>query len=270
LILRALYKEGGDFVKQLYTNRFLISELTRRDFKTRYVENFLGLAWAIIEPLAMMVILWLVFTFLRDRQSDVPFVLYLLTGLIIYDFFSKGLNRGTRSILELSFLVKKVNFRIAVLPLVKLFSELIIHSIVLTVVMIILLFYGFYPDIYWLQFIYYLFSTFILLVGLTWITSSLMLFFRDISIIIGITMRVMFFLTPIIWSLDRFPPQLQFYLKLNPLTYLVMGYRNCFLYKVPFWEDMTTTLLFWSFTALVLILGIYTFKKLRPHFADVI
>jgi ABC-type polysaccharide/polyol phosphate export permease len=267
-----LFKEGIDLFRQIYYNRNVIYELTKRDFRSNYITNALGMTWAILEPLAMMLILYIVFTYLRAGKpiSNIPFSLYLLTGLIIYDFFNKTINTATRSIKDFSFLIRKVKFRIAILPMVKISSEVLIHLIILGIVMVILLLSKVPLTIGWLQVFYYFFASIVLLIGISWFTASLSLFVPDIKYIITIFMRVLFFFTPIFWSSDKVTGKFKILLELNPLYYLVTGYRDSLLFNIPFWEKPEQTLIYWGVTFIFLILGIFTFKRLRPHFADVI
>lgn len=269
--IKRFFIEGYDFIFQLYSNRGIIWELTKRDFKTKYVSNIFGLSWAIIEPLAMMIVLWFIFTFVRTgRSMEVPFSLYLLSGLIAYDFFNKCLNSGTNAINSFGFLITKVNFRSAIIPLVKIASEMLLHFIILVLVMIIFIANGIEVSIYWIQVIYYLFASAVLLTGITWFTSSISLFFPDIKYIITITMRVLFFFTPIFWSADSIPVEYRGYFRINPLYYIVNGYRDSFLYHEAFWEHPIDTLYFWILVIFFLTLGVIVFKRLRPLFADII
>jgi lipopolysaccharide transport system permease protein len=271
MFLRKFILEGLDFLKQIYLNRFIVWELTKRDFRTKYINNLFGLSWAILEPLAMMVILWFIFTYVRTgRSTDVPFAIFLLTGLVAYDFFNKTLNSSTRSIKNFGFLLNKVNFRVAIIPLVKTASEVMIHLIILVIVAVIVLLNGIPITFYWLQVFYYLFAMCALLTGLSWFTSSISLFFPDINYIITIVMRVLFFFTPIFWDARTIPDQYIGYFKLNPLFYLVNGYRDSFLFQVAFWEHPMEALYYWIVTAFFFILGVVVFKRLRPHFADAI
>lgn len=269
--IRRFFIEGYDFLNQIYLNRYIIWELTKRDFSTKYVKNIFGLSWAILEPMAMMVILWFIFTFVRTgRNTDVPFALFLLTGLIAYDFINKSLNSATRSISAYGFLINKVNFRSAFIPIVKILSEVYLHIIILGIVGIILILNGIPVRLSWLQVIYYLFSAIMFLIGLTWLTSSISLFFPDINYIITITMRVLFFFTPIFWDASMVPEEFMIYFKLNPMYYIVSGYRDAFLYNVSILAHPSEGLYFWSLTLIFLFLGVYVFRKLRPHFADLI
>jgi lipopolysaccharide transport system permease protein len=271
MIFKKFFVEGLDFLKQIYLNRFIIWELTKRDFRIKYINNLFGLSWAILEPLAMMVILWFIFTYVRKGNStDVPFAVFLLTGLIAYDFFNKTLSSATRSIKNFGFLINKVNFRAAIIPLVKTASEVLIHLIILVIVSVIVILNHIPVTVYWLQVFYYLFAMCALLTGITWFTSSISLFFPDINYIITIVMRVLFFFTPIFWDARSISEQYLVYFRVNPLFYLVNGYRDSFLYRVPFWEHPMDTLYFWIITAFFFVLGVVVFKRLRPHFADAI
>lgn len=269
--IKQISSEPLTFITDLYKNRRVIRELTRREFKITYGTNYLGFAWAILEPLAMMLIMLLVFTYLRARSgNEYPFAVYLLTGVIAYEFFNKSLTQATRSIKFHSFLLKQGNFRMAILPMINIFSTLQTHLIILSITIPIFSLFGIYPSLYWFQVFYFIFAASVLLIGLSWITSSLLLFVEDIQYIINIVMRSAFFLTPIFWDLSMFPPKIAVILKLNPLYHIVEGYRMCFLYQKPFWSDMYSFVSFWIFTIIILLLGIFVFKRLRPHFSDVV
>lgn len=271
MFIRQFYKEGIDFFRQIYLNRFVIAELTKRDFKSKYVSNLFGLSWAILEPLAMMFILWFIFTYIRTgKPTTIPFPLFLISGLVAYDLFNKTLNSATHGIANYGFLINKVNFRSAIIPLVKISSEVILHFIILAIVGVILVLNGMPVTIYWLQVFYYLFAMIFLLTGITWFTSSVSLFFPDINYIITIVMRVLFFFTPIFWEAKNIPERLQIYFQLNPLFYLVNGYRDSFLYRVPFWHHTTGTLYYWAVSLIFFFIGVAVFKRLRPYFAEMV
>ena len=268
---KKIYEETVDFFRQLWLKRILIYELTRRDFKVKYSANIFGFSWAVIEPLAMMVILWFVFTYLRaGKSTTVPYSLFLLSGIIAYDYFNKTINSTVKSIKSYGFLIQKVNFRMAVIPIVKIFSEIFIHMIVLLIVIIIMLFSRVGFSFYWFQIFYYMIAATILLIGISWATSSIALFFPDISYIITISMRLAFFFTPIFWTPDNLSAKFAFIVRLNPLYYIVNGYRDSLLYHIGFWEKPLETLYFWILILVFLTIGVWVFKRLRPHFADVI
>lgn len=271
-MIKQLFIEGVDFSKQLYLNRYLILELTRRDFYNKYIKNFFGLAWAILDPLAFIVILYFVFgmRYSDNNTTGVSFIVYLIIGYIAYDFFSGAVTKATNSISEYAFLLNRVNFRIAFIPLMKLLSNLWIHLIIIMIMFVFILFNNIWPTFYWLQLIYYLFAVLCFMLGLAWITSSISLFFPDVGNIVSIITRLLFFLTPIFWNIQGLPDNYAFVLKLNPLYYIVEGYRDSLLYDVGFWEHPLLTIYFWLITIILILTGIFVFKRLRPHFADVV
>jgi lipopolysaccharide transport system permease protein/teichoic acid transport system permease protein len=205
----------------------------------------------------------------KDPKA-IPFFIYLVTGYIAFEFFISSINSVTTTIYEHSFLLKKVNFRVAILPIVTILSNLMIHLIVLGICVIVLAFNHIFPSIYWLQLPYYMFSLSVFLISAGWLTSSIFLFFPDIRNIIAIITRIMFFVTPIFWKMEGLPASNQFILKFNPIYYIVNGYRESLLFHKVFWASPGETIYFWSVTFLFLVCGVVVFKKLRPHFADVV
>ncbi len=261
-----------NFLLDLYRNRGLILQLTIRDFKSRYLGSYLGLIWAFIQPLITILIFWFVFElgFKSAPVGDFPFILWLMTGIIPWFFISESLATGTGSVVENSYLVKKIVFRVSMLPVIKLLSALVVHVFFVLVIFLVFIAYRIYPGIHSLQVVYYSFSVIVLLLGLTWLTSALMVFLKDIGQIISIIIQFGFWLTPIFWSLQIVPEKYHIFLKLNPIYYIIQGYRDCFIHNVWFWEHPLYTIYYWLFTLVVFVLGALVFTRLRPHFADVL
>lgn len=253
-----------------YSKRLLV-DLAKNDFKMRYLGNTLGILWAFLQPTAMILLFWFVFSvgFKSQPIESVPFILWLLAGLTPWFFFSESLQSATTSILDNSFLVKKIVFRVALLPIVKLLSALAIHLFFILFTLGIFVYYGYYPSIYWLQIVYYLLATSILVLGLSWITSSIVIFFRDLNQIVTMILQFGFWVTPVIWSISIMPEEYTDLIKLNPVYYIVQGYRESLIEPRWFWEN-DLTLYFWLVTISILLSGAFIFKRLRPHFADVL
>ncbi len=261
------------FINEIISKRLVIYQLARQDFRNRYLGSTLGFVWTFIQPLVMVLILWFVFSvaFKTGSVNGVPFSSYLLVGMAAWYFFSESLGMSTTVFQEYAFMVKKVNFQIAVLPMVKILSSLAVHGIFLIIVMVILLISPCVSfSFYWFQTFYYMMALIILIMGLSWITSSLNVFVRDVSYIVGILLQFGFWLSPIVWHTGMIPEKYHWLLKLNPVYYILNGYRRSFLYGIPFWKDYSWTLYFWSLTLFILLLGIVIFRKLKPHFADVL
>lgn len=260
------------FFRQIGEKRYLLYQLTKRDFVQKYIETYLGLTWAIFEPLATTIILSVIFTlgFKSGPVQDVPFFLYLFSGMVAFNYFSMATNEGSQVIRSYAFLVKKVNFRLSILPIMKVLSCSIIHLIMLGLLLIVLTAYGYYPSIYWLQFFYYFFAMNVLVLGISWGASALSVFVPDVRHIVSIGLQFLFYLSPVFWSVDNVPAKWAFLPKLNPMYYIINGYRDSFIYQRPFWHHMNETIYFWTISLGCLVLGSIVFRKLRPHFADVI
>ena len=173
---------------------------------------------------------------------------------------------------EYSYLVKKVVFKISILPIVKVLSALFVHLFFILFTLFLYAGYQFYPDLYTLQILYYSLCTFVFVLGLTYATSAILGFFRDLTQIINIILQVGVWMTPIMWNIDtmELPPVLITIFKLNPMYYVVAGYRDALINKTWFWEKPAMTIYFWFVTAAILGIGLVIFKRLKPHFADVL
>ena len=139
--------------------------------------------------------------------------------------------------------------------------------------LVMFLAYRFVPTLYMLQVVYYSFAMICLAIGIVYMTSAVMVFFRDLNQIINIGLQVLVWATPIMWNIDAMTsisPKIMFILKLNPMYYIVLGYRDAMINNVWFWERSGLTIYYWCFTILMFIIGTTIFSKLRVHFADVL
>ena len=241
---------------ELYQNRKLVLSLAKNDFKTKYAGSYLGIVWAFIQPIV----------------TDYPFVLYLVSGIVPWFFFQDALNGGTNALIEYNYLVKKVVFKISILPIVKIISALFVHVFFVVFALILCACYGYTPSLYTLQIIYYSICTFLLVLGLVYATSAIVIFFRDLTQIISIFLQVGVWLTPIMWDINMLSshPWLIKLFKLNPMYYVVTGYRDSMLGHIGIWNHASWTIYFWVVTILLFGLGSVIFKRLKPHFADVL
>jgi lipopolysaccharide transport system permease protein/teichoic acid transport system permease protein len=267
------FKEIFGFIRDLARSRTLIYELTKKDFKTKYLGSYLGIMWAFINPIVTILIYWFVFQvgFKTQPISNCPFVLWLISGLIPWFFITESTLGATGSILENSYLVKKVAFRVSILPIIKILSTLIVHLFFVIFLFLMFLLYGYIPVIYNIQVLYFLVATIFLVLSVSWITASLAIFIKDVPQIVGIILQFGMWLTPIIWNVEILPSKYQMLFKLNPAYYIVEGYRNAMIDHKWFWSSQTNqTIYFWSLVLVLFAIGAIMFRKLRPHFADVL
>ncbi|MBN1046681.1 ABC transporter permease [Clostridium botulinum] len=259
--------------KELKNNKTLIWNLSKNDFKTKYAGSYLGITWAFVQPIVTILVYWFVFEFglkAGSPMEGVPFVVWLVSGIIPWFFFQEALLNATNCMLEYSYLVKKVVFKISILPIVKVISALFVHFVFIGFLFIVAGIYGFYPSKYSIQLIYYSFCTFFMVLAISYATSAIVIFFKDLGQIINIFLQVGMWMTPIMWSYTIVPRNFQWIVKLNPMYYIVEGYRDTFINKVWFFQRYFQTVYFWVIILGLFILGTVIFKKLKPHFADVL
>lgn len=263
----------------LAQNRKLIMTLAKNDFKTKFAGSYLGIVWGFVQPIVTILVYWFAFEkglkmTARNMNTgmEMPYVLWLTAGLVPWFFLQEAFNGGTSALRDYDYLVKKVVFNIEVLPTVKVISAMFTHVFFVGFTIVLFGCYHYFPTWYTLQAIYYSIALMLLVLGLSYFTSAVMVFFKDLGQIVNILLQVGIWVTPIMWNIDTadFSPTVIQILKLNPMFYIVQGYRDTFINHKWFWEYPNMTLYYWVFTGIVLLLGIYVFRKLRVHFADVL
>jgi lipopolysaccharide transport system permease protein/teichoic acid transport system permease protein len=253
-------------------NIALLVSLTKNDFKQKYLGSYLGIAWAFIQPVITVLIFWFVFQvgFKSQPVNDVPFILWLIAGMFPWFFFNDALSNATNAVVENSYLVKKIVFKVGFLPLIKIFSALIVHLFFVFFMYGIYMVYGYSFELYWLQIFYYLGALIVLVLGISYITSSIVVFFKDMGQLVAMLLQFGFWLTPIFWKIDMVPEAYRWIVKLNPVYYVVEGYRDSMINHIWFWEKPMMGLYFWVVALIMIVVGFSTFRKLKPHFADVL
>lgn len=263
-----------EFMKNLYKDRHMVMTMAVRELKVRYIGSSFGLFWAVINPLTQVAIYGIIFgIFFNAKPNPVygtdSYFLYLICGLIPWQFFSQAVNSSTGVILSNRNLVMKAaGFPSEVLPIISIISQIMNHLIALAVLLIILLIFKVSLGIFVLLIpLYILFMT-LFTIGLSWIFSSINVYMRDVQHIIGLIMTAWFFFTPIFYSTDIIPPKALTLLKLNPMYYVIDGYRYTLLAgELP---PIGNLIYLAVISTLVFGLGGMVFRKLKPGFAEVL
>lgn len=260
------------FFRQVLHHRDMILALAVRDLQSRYVGTLGGLIWAFVHPLAIVSVFYFVFAvgFRAQGPSSTPFILWFVGGLIPWFLFNDTLLAITNSITGNAHLVKKTIFPTEVLPLVHVISSLFPHLMFMLTLVGMVVFFNLPFLVERLFVVYYLLCTITLVLGLGWLLSALQVFYRDIAQALTIILNLWFWVTPIVWSQEIVPPEYRSLLSFNPIFYIVEGYRGLMIYKTAVWPSLQETACFWSITLIVLFVGIYVFRRLKPEFADVI
>ena len=263
-----------NYCRNLIASRKVVRALARNDFKVRYSGSYLGVAWGFIQPVVTILVYWFVFSVgLKASRptGEAPFILWLTAGIIPWFYFSEALSAATDCLSEYSYLVKKVVFPYSVLPSVKIISAFFAHIFFVFLLLVLFAFYGYFPTVYVLQLPYYILCLVMLTLALSIITSSVNAFFKDTRQIVNIVLQLGFWATPVVWDISIIGiPTVSFLLKLNPVYYVVEGFRNSFIKHTWFFEQPLYTLYFWVLTLFLMWLGIRLFERLKPHFSDVL
>jgi lipopolysaccharide transport system permease protein len=250
----------------------LTLHIVSRDIKERYAGSHLGFLWSFIYPIFFLVIYWFVFSKvirIRVSASDESYLPFLFVGLFPWYAIQDGIVRGTTSIVEKGYIIKKVLLPLELFPLSANISALFHHSIGFAIFLTIYyLFKGFpsvegllfFPLLYLLQLIFSF--------GWSILLSSIAVYFRDLVQIIGIALQGVFFLSPILYPTSALPKKFEFIMRLNPITSLMEGYRAIIIQgKMP---DLLGLLYFVAFTITITLIGLVIFRKLKAGFVDVL
>ena len=252
----------------LWLYRDLLGILALRDIKVRYKQTVLGILWAVIQPLFMMIVFTLFFGRLAGIPSDgIPYPLFAYAGLLPWTFFSNALNSSGNSLVGNSSLITKVYFPRMVIPIAAAGSALMDFIIAFGLLVLLMLYYGvgFSPSIVMLPTLTIL--TALLAVGLGMWLSALNVKYRDVRYILPFIIQLWLFATPIIYPSSLVPDKWRWLLMMNPLTGLIEGFRSA-IFGRPF--DLMSLGVSIFIVPVVLICSAYYFRQMERGFADIV
>ncbi|MFD2922549.1 ABC transporter permease [Halobacillus naozhouensis] len=263
-------------IKEQLENIYLIRRLSLYELKSKNNNNYLGMAWEVINPLIQILIYWFVFGVgiretgnMNVNGQQVPFIFWLMAGIVLWFYFYQATIQGSKSIYSRLKMLSKMNFPMSVIPSYIIFSQFYIHLLMLIIVIIIFQLSGYPINVYYLQFVYLIFATFTLIFAISLITSTLSTIVRDVHMFLNSTLKMFLYLSPILWEISTLEEPLPTIMKLNPLYYLIEGYRAA-LFGVEWYfiEHWQYTLYFWGLTIVFLVFGAVLHIKFRRHFID--
>ncbi|HEX7063880.1 MAG TPA: ABC transporter permease [Bacillales bacterium] len=264
-------------VREQFKNFYLIRRLSMFEVKSDNSNNYLGILWEVIKPMILIGIYWVVFGFGirgRDEVNGIEYLPWLLAGIVVWFFFHSALDNGSKAIYKRVKMISKMNFPMSAIPTYVILSKFYSHLMLLAIILIILQFFGFTVSLYLLQLPYYIFATLALLVSVCLLTSTLTTVVRDIQMFISSTMRMLLYLSPILWTPETnkdLPEFVGTIMKLNPLYYIVEGYRSSLLgTSWYFAEHAQYTMYFWLVVLLFLVFGSMLHMKFRTRFVEFI
>jgi lipopolysaccharide transport system permease protein len=257
-------------LRELWQYRELFYFFTWRDIKVKYKQTFFGFAWAIFQPLLMMLLFSFFFgTKLKVPSEGIPYPLFVFSGLLLWNIFSSGLSNASNSMVTNSNIIKKIYFPRLIIPLSSVLGALFDFLMALLIFIPILLWYGSSLNI--LVLIPSLLLS-ILIVTITtfgagsWL-AALNVKYRDFRYVIPFTIQVLMFVTPVIYPTSIIDnDSIRFILDLNPMSGAITLFRNAVAGEAIPWTPVITGL---STSILILFMGVYYFKKTEAYFADI-
>ncbi len=253
---------------EFWKYRDLLYVLTVRDIKVRYKQTVLGILWAILQPLSMMIIFTLFFGKLASVPSDgIPYPIFAYSGLLPWIFFSNSLNSSGNSLVVNSSLITKVYFPRMIIPIAAVGAGLIDLIIALGLLFLLMIYYGIGLSVNILMLPVLIFLTALLTAGIGIWTSAINVKYRDVRYALPFFTQLWMFATPIIYPSSLIPEKWRWLLAINPLTGIIEGYRSA-TFGNPF--DLTALFTSVVITSIVLIYSAYTFRQIERSFADIV
>ncbi len=249
----------------LYAYRQLIWQLAWSEFKLRYKNSILGYFWSLLEPLLMLTVLYYVFSHLMKMQIE-NYQLFLLLGIIIWNFLSRATSIGMNCIVGKASLIKKVYFPRDIFVISACITALLMSVFESLVFIIYMIYFKVSLSVYILEAPIILICLLVLSIGLSLALAALNVLYRDVQFIWAVLLQAGYFATPIMYAVDIFPENLREIVLLNPLARVIVAARQTIIYSAP---AQTNDLIFMGFAAIIfLIIGYAIFNKIETRFAE--
>lgn len=265
--LLKILKEHFEYKEQIF-------KLAKADIVKTYRGAALGWSWAVIKPAVTIFVYWFAFAIglrMSSNVSGYPYFLWLIAGVVPWFYMSDMITVGADALRKYSYLVTKMKFPISTIPTFVNISKFVIHLILIGIVILIFMLFGYTPDIYFLQIPFYMILMFIFFNFWALFASLLAAISKDFLNLVKAFVSAVFWLSGIIWDANTVTiPWLKRFLNLNPVTFFVNGFRNCFIDKVWFWEQPKRLLYLGVSFLIMLVLALWTYRKLRKEIPDVL
>ena len=262
---------SANFFRKMILQRHLIWNFVVRDLKSRYVGSFMGFFWSVVHPLVLLVSYTFVFSIIFQVRPSVGvtgnFALFAFCGMLPWLYFQETVVRSCSAVVDHAHLIRKTIFPSEILPVSLAISNLVTHLIGFAILLAVLVGMGLVGwNALWVP--AYLFMLMLLALGLGWLVAALQVFLRDTAQVLSVVMVFWFWFTPIFYESEKVPEPYQSWIKFNPLTHVVEGYRRALLENQPPEFGSMVALLALSLAAFAV--GGYVFRNTKREFIDVL
>lgn len=251
--------------KRLYDYREMLKTSIKKDIGGKYKNSFLGVLWSFVNPLLQIIVYAIIFPLIMKSNIE-NYVVFMVCGLIPWNYFSTVINRSSFTMIENGNILKKVYFPREILPISVVTSETVTFLISSILILLFAFGYGLGLTINVLFYPLVLLVQYVLLLGISLIVSSVTVYFRDLQHFIGVLLQLFFYATPIVYAVDVIPANFQWILKINPMTYIIEGYRDIFWGQTM--PEIGTLFIVLGIGIVLCIIGYLIFNKLQKRFAE--
>jgi len=262
-----------EIICECWKNRYRLWTLAVYDVKVRNSGTWFGFLWNFFNPMLQIAVYWFVFSIGLNTASpkgEYSYLVWMVTGIIPWFYISEAMQGSTMAIYGFQDVLKRMRFPVGIVPIKTVLSAFITHVMAMVIVMALFFGSGYHVGIHFLGVFYYMAASFLFLSAFAMFASAITVVFKDFQKLMGSVIRLLFYISPVVWSPDRLSEQLQSILALNPLAYIINGYRESILYNVPFTAQLSQGIVFWLCTVVLLTVGCSVHMRLRKKFIDII
>lgn len=269
-----MFKSMKYVLKENFHNLYRIYSISKYELLADMRDSKLGIFWNFANPVIQVFTYYFVFglVFQKKAVDGISYLPWMLGGMVVWFFISPCITNGCNAVFSKLNVITKMKFPVSILPATVVMKELFNHFCLMIVLVVVFAFYGWYPSVHWIGLIYYCFCAILFSICLSLTTSVLNMLARDTRKLILACMRLLLYLTPVLWSINQVKkwPLIYALMKVNPIYYIVQGYRDCFFFHKGFLFYWKSGLCFWVITFILFAVGSSMMYKLKKKFVDMI
>lgn len=269
---KALFTSARYVIRENINNFYRTFSIARYELLAEMRDSKLGIFWNFASPAIQVFTYWFVFGYVFERQAvdDIPYLVWMLGGMVVWFFINPCITDGCNAVFNKSNVITKMKFPVSILPLTVVLKKLFNHFCLMIIVVIIFAFNGYLPSLHWFGLIYYLFCAIFFAFSLSLLTSVLNMLARDVRKFITSIMRLLLYLTPILWDVSMLPAWMRTIIICNPIYYIVQGYRDCFFYHRGITAYTWSMGWYWGITLVLFFTGSFMMYKFKTKFIDLL